>query len=133
MFSGRGLVARAAVGYNAHDVMKRLYLIVFCSLVLAAGCDREHEAAPTVRAFLDAVKYGDVDGMFDRHVDSTRQSPWCAKEFEKALSKAQRESSADCARLREMTAADLDALSDEMRTPPRRFLPSDPPGADGPF
>lgn len=90
------------------------------TLIIAAGsfvgCDREHDATPALREFLDALQYGNVDGAYSRHIDSTAQSAWCSPPFQAALRKAQTEpDKQECVRVRSMTTSDLDSLPDEVR------------------
>lgn len=91
-------------------------LLLVCAAALAFGCERQHDATPTVRAFLEAVQYDDRDGAFALHIDSTSASAWCSAQFRNVLEKAQSSAAGDdCARVLGLDADELNALPDEVR------------------
>jgi hypothetical protein len=93
--------------------MRRTLLL---TLLLLIACESDHPARPTVDRFVEAMQYGDVDGMLALHVDGTSSSDWCREEFRTALAKARdsvdRE---ECRRIRSLGADDLEAMDDELR------------------
>lgn len=93
---------------------KRLVLVL--ALASSIACEREHAAREDLVAFLDALEFGDVDRLFELHVDGTNFSPWCESEFRALIEKAQKQRDPEeCGRLREISRSDLEAMSDELR------------------
>jgi len=89
---------------------------ILAMVVLLGACDSDHAARPDLDSFLDALEFGDVDRLFELHVDSTTFSTWCTAEFRAIIEKAQkRRDDEECARLGEIGASDLDAMADELR------------------
>ncbi|MFP4600127.1 MAG: hypothetical protein ACOC9W_00215 [Persicimonas sp.] len=94
--------------------------MVLLVATVACGCKREsapHPAQEPAEAFLDALKYGDLDRAADRHIDATSEGFYCGSEkFERALQKAKEaRSQAECERVEKLGEAQLGELEPEAR------------------
>ncbi len=110
--------------------MRRAWLLfgVGMLLITGLGCDQARapvadapstRAAPThpaharVEAALQALQYGDAQGLFDAHLVS-QQSPWCAPDFMRLLERLREERTGQgCEQARALTQSEDDALDDQ--------------------
>ena len=112
-------------------MMRRAWILLFVGMTLimssacepaqpgAPGADAPPTAAPThpahtsVEAALQALQYGDAQGLFDAHLVS-QQSPWCAPDFTRLLERLRKERTPQgCEQARALTQSEDDALEDQ--------------------
>ena len=92
------------------------FTVLLTAASVFSGCsESEHEATQTVRDYLEAKRYGDLDRAFGLHTESVK-SQYCTSTFNAVMEAARKEGTpVRCAPLVAREAAGIEAVEDEIR------------------
>lgn len=117
---------------------RSLFVLLIAAALGLGACERSPGAPTTepsreaIEGFLMALQYGDAEGAFRWHVESTPASTWCASRSFRELLERVREGrgDAECERARAITEAQPEGVGDAsmMLVQTMRFVCEQPEG-----